>query len=97
MPVNKQGILVQKRFFDRPTARVKGRPRGAISAHDAIVRELLDRIEKSGRSDMEILGEAELSDHALHRLRNGSRSGRLSTIASLAGAVGLRLRLEEAE
>ena len=74
-----------------------GRPRDFVRAKDPIVRHLLEAVDASGHPDTAIIAKAGCNDHALHLLRTGARTGRLTTIAALAGAVGLRLKLVRGE
>lgn len=71
----------------------RGRPRDTIRAKDPVIRRLLEAVDASPMSDMAILQRAGCAGDALYRLRSGSRMGRLSTVTSIAGAVGLRLEL----
>lgn len=74
-----------------------GRPRDPIRVGPPVVKHLLRVVAESGLSDAEILDRAGLQGAALHRLRSGSRGGRLMTIASIAEVVGLELRLAPIE
>lgn len=79
------------------TDRRRGHRRLDIRSNDPLIRQLLEAVSASGKTDREIINRAGCSPNVLTILRDGKGSTRLVTFVALAETLGMRVKLQRGE